>query len=143
MDNLTPAQRKKNMQRIRSKDTKPEIRFCKALWARGIRYRKNVKDVIGKPDVCIKSKKIAIFIDSEFWHGKMYLEGKVPKSNQDYWIPKLERNIQRDKEVNKTLKLQGWKIFRFWEKDIKKNLDACLNEVENYILEQKSNSSTA
>ena len=71
----------------------------------------------------------------------MYLGGKVPKSNQSYWIPKLERNIQRDKEVNKTLKQQGWKIFRFWEKDIRKNLDVCLNEVENYILEQKSNSS--
>ena len=133
MDNLTPAQRKKNMQNIKSSNTKPEIVFRKALWKRGIRYRVNVKDVMGKPDICIKSKKIAIFIDSEFWHGKMYLEGKAPKSNQEYWIPKLERNIKRDKEVNLFLKQHEWKVFRFWSKEVKNNLVNIIDEVYQYI----------
>ncbi len=132
MDNLTPEQRKKNMKNIKSKNTKPEIIFRKALWKQGIRYRVNVKDVMGKADICIKSKKIAIFIDSEFWHGKMYLEGKIPKSNQEYWIPKLERNIQRDKEVNNYLEKNGWKIFRFWTKDINKKLNFLIDDVVTY-----------
>lgn len=133
MDNLTPEQRRKNMQNIKSKNTKPEMLFRKALWKRGIRYRVNVKDIMGKPDVCIKSKKIAIFIDSEFWHGKMYLEGKIPKTNQEYWIPKLKRNIQRDKEVNDFLERNGWKVFRFWSKEVKNNLNHIIGEVIQYI----------
>ena len=97
MDNLTREQRKKNMQNIRSKNTKPELLLRKALWTKGIRYRLHAKDIIGKPDIYIKKYKIAIFVDSDFWHGRLYKEGKaIPKSNQDYWIPKLERNILRD-----------------------------------------------
>lgn len=137
MDNLTPEQRKKNMQNIKSKNTGPEMTFRKALWKCGVRYRINVKDVMGKPDVCIKSKKIAIFIDSEFWHGKMYLEGKIPKSNQEYWIPKLERNIQRDKEVNNFFERDGWKVFRFWTKEVKNNLADIIDEVTRYINQVK------
>jgi DNA mismatch endonuclease (patch repair protein) len=110
MDILTPEQRKKNMQNIKSKNTKHEIKFRKALWRKGIRYRLNVKDVYGKPDVCIKNKKIAIFIDSEFWHGKYLLEGKIPKTNQEFWIKKLNRNIKRDKEVNGVLKKKDGKF---------------------------------
>ena len=121
------------MQNIKSSNTKPEIAFRKALWKRGVRYRINVKDIMGKPDICIKSKKIAIFIDSEYWHGKMYLEGKIPKSNQEYWISKLERNIQRDKEVNLFFKKHGWKVFRFWSKEVKSNLDNIIDEVYQYI----------
>jgi DNA mismatch endonuclease (patch repair protein) len=134
MDNLTFEQRKQNMERIKSKDTEPEKIFRKALWHKGIRFRKNVENVFGKPDICIKSKKIAIFIDSEFWHGKMYLEGKIPKSNIDYWIPKLERNIQRDQDVNRTLASDGWKVFRFWGKDVKKNVNSLADEVVSYIM---------
>lgn len=133
MDNLTPEQRKKNMQNIKSKDTRPEMLFRKALWKRGVRYRVNVKDVMGKPDICIKNKKIAIFIDSEFWHGKMYLDGKVPKSNQEFWIPKLERNIQRDKEVNEFLEKNGWKVLRFWSDEVNKNLDDIIDKVVHCI----------
>lgn len=133
MDNLTLEQRKKNMQNIKAKDTKPEVIFRKALWAKGVRFRVNVKDVVGKPDVCIKNKKLAIFIDSEFWHGKMYLNGQIPKSNQEYWIPKLERNIRRDKEVNSCLKENGWKVFRFWTKDIYKNCDQLIDQIINYL----------
>ncbi len=129
--------RSENMRRIRSKDTSIEIMLRKALWAKGIRYRKNCKDIFGKPDICIKKYKIAVFCDSEFWHGKYFLEGKVPKTNQDYWIPKLKRNIERDKKVNETLKKEGWTVLRFWEKEIRKNLDECVEKICNAIEEKK------
>lgn len=130
MDNLTKEQRKKNMQNIKSKDTKPELLLRKALWAEGVRYRLHGKDIFGKPDIYIKSKKIAIFVDSDFWHGRLYQEGKsIPKSNKDYWIPKLERNIQRDKDVNKTLEEEGWVVLRFWESDIKSNIKNCIAKI--------------
>lgn len=130
MDNLTPEQRKKNMQNIKSKNTKPEMLLRKKLFKSGLRYRIHGKDIFGKPDIYIKSKKIAIFIDSDFWHGRLYKEGKsIPKTNQDYWIPKLERNIKRDIEVTEKLQSDGWTVIRFWETDIKKNLDECADTV--------------
>ncbi len=133
MDNLTIEQRKKNMRRIRSKNTKPEILFRKALWKKGIRYRIHVKSVLGTPDVCIKSKKIAIFIDSEFWHGKMYLEGKIPKTNSKFWINKFKKNIKRDEYVTSRLKQKGWKVFRFWTKEVYNNLESLLDQVTDHI----------
>lgn len=134
MDNLTIEQRRKNMQNIRSKNTKPEIILRKHLWGRGLRYRIYGKNIIGKPDIYIKGKKIAIFVDSDFWHGKLYREGKaVPKSNQDYWIPKLERNIERDREVNKVLLSTGWTVIRCWESSLKKSIDHCLDEIVKII----------
>lgn len=130
MDNLTPEQRKKNMQNIKSKNTKPEMLLRIKLFKSGLRYRIHGKDVFGKPDIYIKSKKIAIFIDSDFWHGRLYIEGKsIPKTNQGYWIPKLERNIKRDIEVTEKLQSDGWTVIRFWETDIKKNLDECADTV--------------
>ncbi len=130
MDNLTPEQRKKNMQNIKSKNTKPEMLLRKKLFQCGLRYRIHGKDIVGKPDIYIKSKKIAIFIDSDFWHGRLYKEGKsIPKTNQDYWIPKLERNIKRDIEVTEKLQSDGWTVIRFWETNIKKNLDECADKV--------------
>lgn len=130
MDNLTPEQRKKNMQNIRSKDTKPELILRKELWQKGIRYRIHGKGIFGKPDIYLKGRKIAIFVDSDFWHGRLYKEGKaIPKSNQDYWIPKLERNIARDEEVTNTLKSEGWIVLRYWESDIKKELARCTDEI--------------
>jgi len=110
------------MRNIKSKNTKPEILLRKALHALGVRYRIHGKDIIGKPDIYIKKYKLAVFADSEFWHGKLYKEGtSIPQINKEYWIPKLERNISRDIEVNKQLKQDGWKVLRFWEKDIRKN----------------------
>jgi len=118
------------MSRIRGKDTSIEVKLRKALWHKGIRYRKNCKDVFGRPDICIKSKKIAIFCDSEFWHGKLYKEGKsIPKKNREFWTEKLEKNIMRDHDVNEKLKKDGWKVLRFWQKDIEKNLEKCVSEV--------------
>lgn len=123
--------RSENMRRIKSKDTSIEIRLRKELWKRGLRYRKNVKSIYGKPDIVFIGKKLAVFADSEFWHGKQLLEGKyIPKTNTEYWIKKITRNIERDKEVNIKLQNEGWNILRFWEKDIKKNVSQCADIIE-------------
>lgn len=127
MDKLTPEQRKRNMQANKSQGTKIEIILGKALWSFGYRYRKNDKTVYGKPDFVFKSKKIAIFCDGEFWHGKDWdIHKNDHKSNQKFWIDKIENNILRDKVVNKTLEDEGWTVLRFWESDIKNNLNDCI-----------------
>lgn len=134
MDYLTKEQRHKNMAANKSKGTKLEILFGKLLWNAGVRYRRNDKSVFGKPDFVIKSLKIAIFCDGEFWHGRdWHIRKKDHKSNCDFWYSKIERNIERDKEVNAELQKQGWKVFRFWETEITKEPDVCLNEILNYM----------
>lgn len=134
MDDLTPEQRKKNMQAIRSKDTTIELALRKALWQKGIRYRKNYKGLIGKPDIVITKYRIAVFCDSDFWHGYDWDNRKSRiKSNQEYWIPKIERNMNRDKEVTTTLVEQGWIVLRFWEHSIRKNLENCLEDIEDAV----------
>jgi len=126
--------RSENMRRIKSKDTSIEIILRKALWKKGYRYRKNCKTVYGKPDICFKSKKVAIFCDSEFWHGKYLLEGKyVPKTNKEYWISKIEKNIKRDIKVNEELRNQDWTVLRFWQKDIEKNLEKCIKKIQQLL----------
>jgi DNA mismatch endonuclease (patch repair protein) len=117
------------MSRIKSRDTSIELTLRKALWRKGLRYRKNCKDVFGKPDICFKSKKVAIFCDSAFWHGKKFLEGEKFKTNKEFWESKILRNIERDKEVNETLKKEGWTILRFWDEDIKKRTEVCVNKI--------------
>lgn len=122
------------MSKIRGKNTKPELRFRRALWAKGIRYRVDNKQLPGRPDVSIKKYKLAIFIDGEFWHGYNWPERKEDlKSNRDFWIPKIERNMQRDREVNAQLKEMGYTVFRFWDKEIKTDLDRCVNDILVYI----------
>ena len=129
-DDLTPEQRRRNMQAIKSKDTTIELALRKALWGKGIRYRKNYKMLIGKPDIAITKYKIAVFCDSEYWHGYDWKNrNQKIKSNREYWIPKIERNMARDKEVNEALEQEGWTVIRFWEQQIRKNLDACVNEI--------------
>ena len=134
MDRLTKEQRHRNMAANKGKGTKLEILFARILWNAGIRYRKNDKSIIGKPDFTIRKKKIAIFCDGEFWHGKDWeIRKNDHKSNCDFWYSKIERNIERDKEVNESLKAQGWKVFRFWESEIIKTPDKCLNVILNYM----------
>lgn len=134
MDNHSPEQRHKNMKAIKSKDTKIEVMLRKELWARGLRYQKNSKKVFGKPDIVFIGKKVAVFCDSEFWHGYDWDNKKKEfKSHQDFWIPKIERNIERDREVNEELKSTGWTVLRFWGNDIKKNLQACADEIERTV----------
>lgn len=132
MDDMTAAQRKRNMQHIRSSDTEIEIKLRKALWHSGIRYRKNYRNLPGKPDIAITKYKIAIFCDGEFFHGKDWdqLREKLTKSNNsNYWKKKIQRNIERDLEVDAAIKSLGWKVLRFWGNDIKKDLDACISVV--------------
>lgn len=130
MDDLTPEQRRKNMQAIKSRDTTIEIMLRKALWHRGVRYRKNYNKLPGKPDIVITKQKIAIFCDSDYWHGYDWENrNQRIKSNREYWIPKIERNMARDKEVNEILAAQGWKVLRFWEWQIRKHLDDCVETI--------------
>lgn len=136
MDNLTPEQRKRNMQQIRSKDTSIELKLRKELWKRGYRYRKNVKNLPGKPDIALTKYKIAIFCDSEFFHGKDWevLKPRLENSNNsEYWIKKISRNMERDNEINKQLLFMGWTVIRFWGKDILKDIDTCIQVVEETI----------
>lgn len=118
------------MQAIRSEDTSIELALRKALWERGIRYRKNYKKLIGKPDIAITKYKIAVFCDSDYWHGYDWENrNQRIKSNRDYWVPKIERNMERDREVTSALQSEGWLVIRFWEWQIKKHLDECVEEV--------------
>lgn len=111
MDNLTREQRRKNMQAIRSKDTSIEIKLRKALWHQGIRYRKNYIGLPGKPDIVLTKYKIVVFWDSDFWHGYGWENSRHKiKSNHNYWIPKIERNMARDREINKCLEAKGWTV---------------------------------
>lgn len=125
-----------NMSRIRSRNTKIELRLRKALWHSGIRYRINYAALPGKPDIAITKHKVAIFCDGEFWHGKDWQDKKDKIfSNREYWIPKIERNMRRDAEIDKQLASQGWQVLRFWGKDIEKHIDICIQEVQDAILE--------
>lgn len=117
--------------KIKSHGSQIELLLAKALWAKGLRYRKNDKTVFGKPDFVFKRKKIAIFCDSEFWHGFNYIhKGERSKTNTDFWERKILRNIERDQEVNKKLYEDGWHVIRFWGKEIQKELDSCVSRVE-------------
>lgn len=130
----TTPERSKMMGKIRGKNTKPELRFRKALWKAGYRYRVDYKKLIGKPDILLKRYKTAIFIDGEYWHGHNWevRKNKI-KTNREFWIPKIERNIQRDEEVNEELNRLGYTVFRFWESQIKKELEDCLNKVISHL----------
>ena len=130
----TTKKRSKIMSKIKGKDTKPEVKFRKALWHLGYRYRKNYKKLIGKPDIVFNKYKTVIFIDGEFWHGYKWKEKQDKiKSNREFWIPKIEHNMQRDQEVNEALQQKGYQIFRFWQKDIIENLNSCLEEVIKHL----------
>ncbi len=123
------------MQAIKSTATKGELRLAKALWDLGYRYRKNNKKVFGRPDITFAKYKLAIFIDSEFFHGKDWETQQLRiKSNRDYWIPKIERNMQRDLEVNNFLVSENWTVLRFWSKEVQKELDVCVAKIEGTIM---------
>jgi DNA mismatch endonuclease, patch repair protein len=124
----TTRERSEMMAKIRSKHTKPEIILRKVLFGLGIRYRISPSHIPGRPDIWIQKYKIAIFVDGEFWHGKDWEKCKV-KSNIDFWEAKIQRNRQRDKEVNRALLEQAIVVFRFWSKEIKSDLGQCLGRI--------------
>lgn len=126
-----------NMQRVKSKDTPIELTLRKALWEKGYRYRKNVKSVYGHPDIAFIGKKIAVFCDSEFWHGFDWDHQKNDfKTHQEFWIPKIEQNIERDKKVTEKLESEGWTVIRFWGNEIVKNTNDCVEAIIKAIQEK-------
>lgn len=134
MKQKTKDQISKNMKAVKNKNSQIEIILRRELWARGLRYRKNVKAIYGKPDIAFIGKKVAVFCDSEFWHGyawEIYQEDF--RSNQEFWFPKIERNIQRDIEVNNKLRSEGWTVLRFWGREIKENTSACADLIEKAV----------
>ena len=140
MDVLTPEQRHKNMKAIRSKDTSIELILRRALWHRGFRYRKNYKVLPGTPDIAITKYRIAIFCDSEFFHGKDWEKLKLRienGNNSTYWIKKIARNMERDSENDKALRFREWTVLRFWGEDIRKHTDDCVRAVEEAAFENE------
>lgn len=135
MSTLSKEKRSHIMKNIRSKDTKPEIMLRKALWHMGIRYRKNYHGLPGKPDIVLVRRKIAIFVDGDFWHAKGHQDspGEQIVSNREYWVPKLARNVERDKDVNDALLEKGWLVLRFWDSEIKKDLPSVLEKIKSYL----------
>lgn len=137
MDKHTPEQRRKNMQAVKNSGSEIELLLRKELWSRGLHYRKNAKNVFGKPDIAFIGKKIAVFCDSEFWHGYDWEHHKDDiKSHREFWISKIERNIERDREVTEHLEADGWTVIRFWGKEIKKDPQGCADIVQK-VWEEK------
>ncbi len=133
MDVLTKEQRSYNMSQIRGKNTKPEIRLRKLLWALGLRYRLYYR-LPGKPDIVFVKKKIAVFVDGCFWHG-CEAHGTKPKTNKKFWNKKIQSNIDRDRKNIKRLEEMGWKVLRFWEHDIKKSAENVAAKIYKIVIE--------
>lgn len=129
--------RKVNMSHIRDKDTHCEIVLRHALWKRGYRYRKNYCILPGKPDICLTKYKVAIFCDSDYFHGKDWeskLQKQVAKGNNSkYWLEKIKGNIERDNKVDAQLRGMGWTVMHFWSSNIEKNSQKCIDEIEDMV----------
>ncbi|MCI2255777.1 very short patch repair endonuclease [Domibacillus sp. PGB-M46] len=135
MDKSTPKNTN-HMKNIRSQ-SQLENKVSKALWKKGIRFRKNVK-LFGTPDIAITKYKIVIFIDSCFWHS-CPIHGKIPKTNEEFWIKKLGRNMKRDIDVNRYYEEEGWHLLRIWEHEIKENFEGTIDKIIGFINFHKNN----
>jgi len=134
MSKKTSEQISFNMKQVKNRDSEIELSLRKELWKRGLRYTKSDKRAVGKPDIVFFKKKIAVFCDSEFWHGYNWeVRRNDIKTNRDFWIPKIERNMERDAEVNRTLSDEGWTVIRFWGKEIKADTKSCADRVEEEV----------
>ena len=139
MTKKKPEQIRKNMQSVHNKDSQIELTLRRELWRRKLRYRKNVNHIFGKPDIAFIGLKIAVFVDSEFWHGYDWQNKQSEiKSNRDFWIPKIERNMQRDLEVTERLQSDGWTVIRVWGNDIKKDVVSVADRIESVYKEKKN-----
>lgn len=122
------------MRRIKANGNLSELLIRKFLWHLGIRYRCNDKRLPGKPDIVISKARLVIFIDGEFWHGHNWEQKKdLIKSNREYWIPKIEMNIRRDKITTTLLQRSGWTVLRFWEQEVKKEFGSCIYKIISYM----------
>ncbi len=134
----TTEKRSELMKKIRRRDTTPELVLRKKLWNLGFRYRVNVKKLPGSPDIVLNKYKLVIFVDGGFWHGYNWKKVKKSlKSNKDFWIPKISRNIQRDKENNYQLRKMGFSVIRFWDHEVQNNIDKCISKIDQIINEKK------
>lgn len=130
-DKISKEARSRNMAAIKSV-SKLEDKISKVLWNQGFRYRRNTKDLFGKPDFSIKRYKIVIFIDSCFWH-RCPEHGNIPKTNTDFWVKKLNRNVERDKEVTDYYKNKEWHILRVWEHEFKEDFDGAVGKIIGFV----------
>jgi DNA mismatch endonuclease (patch repair protein) len=128
-DVLTQDQRKFNMSRIRAKNTGPEVKLRKLLCTKGIRGYRIHYDLPGKPDIVFIKKKVAIFIDGCFWH-KCPIDFQEPSTRKEFWMKKINSNVERDAINKKRLQDDGWIVLRFWEHDIRKKPDEVIKEIE-------------
>lgn len=129
----TPEIRKR-MSNVRLKNGKAETILAKRLWHEGYRYRRNYKKLPGSPDIALTTYHVAVFVDGEFWHGENWEERKAKlKHNREYWIEKIEENMARDKRVDGQLQEMGWTTVHFWEKQVLKHTDECLQVVLELI----------
>lgn len=131
-DTLTPEQRRRCMSHIKNKNTKPELLLRRALWKEGLRYRLHYSHLPGKPDLVFAGSKVVVFIDGCFWHG-CPIHGALPKTNQDFWKQKIYKNIKRDREVSNTLQEKGWKVLRFWQHELKKELPEVVSRIRQFV----------
>ena len=130
----TTKQRSYNMSKIKGRDTKPEKLLKRALWHAGLRHRANKRDFPGKPDIIYIRHKLLIFVDGTFWHGHDWENSQHSiKSNREFWISKIERNMQRDAEINQFYRSNGWTVLRFWDFEVKQELGACVKRVVEQI----------
>jgi DNA mismatch endonuclease, patch repair protein len=135
MDKLSRQERSRNMSHIRSADTAIEVTLRRALWGRGARgYRVHPKSVHGKPDLVFTRWRLAVFVDGCFWHScpECFV---APSSNQDYWGPKIARNVERDGEVSAVLEESGWRVLRIWEHEIERDLEGAVRAVTDCLTE--------
>ena len=121
---------RKTMQGNTKKDTSIELLLRRALFKRGVRYRKNVKSILGTPDIAIKKYKLLVFCDGDFWHGKEY---HGVKTHEWFWNEKIKRNRERDLEYTIRLRDEGWTVLHFWESEIKKDVEKCVDKVIRII----------
>jgi len=132
MDTVSKKKRSEIMSKVRSKDSKIEVSFRKAIWKAEFRYRKNPTKYFGKPDLVLKKYKTVIFIDSCFWHGcKKHC--RLPSTRKKYWTEKIERNKRRDKEVNRYYKKIGWQVLRIWEHKLQKDFNKTIEKIINSL----------
>ncbi|MFT3741063.1 MAG: very short patch repair endonuclease [Breznakibacter sp.] len=130
----TTKAKSNQMAKIKGKNSKPELRLRLSLWNLGIRYRKNGQKLPGRPDIVLRQHKLVIFVDGSFWHGFNWEKRRETiKSNRMFWIPKIERNMQRDREVNKQLHQMGYTVMRFWDHEINKELGRCVSQILRFI----------
>lgn len=132
MDKVSKKMRSEIMSKIRSKDSVMEITLRKELHKLGLRYRKNVHDLKGKPDIVFAKKKVAIFLDSCFWHGCRW-HCRLPNTNRTYWVAKIERNKARDNNINKLYKKNGWTVLRIWEHEVNKNFERPIAKIIDFL----------